>query len=424
MKVLWLCNIMLPKIAKCLSLEPSHYGGWLVGLSDDLLKCENIRLTVCFPTNNKKSILEGKVDNLNYYGFNQKFKNSKKENIEIENKFEYIIKKVNPDIIHIFGTEFSHTLNMINTCEKLGYIDKVVINIQGLISVYSKHYFANLPQNIIKRYTFRDLIKNDSIKKQKNKFEKNGKLEIESIKKVKHIIGRTDWDNACTNLINQSAKYYFCNETLRDSFYKVNWNINKCNKYSIFVSQSNYPIKGFHHVLEAMPYIIKKYPNAHIYTTGTSPLKKSKCIDIIKMSSYEKYIRDLIISNKLENYVTFLGKLDEKEMCMQFLKSHVFISPSSIENSPNSVGEAMILGVPTITSDVGGVKNLINHEEEGFIYQHDAPYMIPYYVSKIFDNDKNTVSISQKAIKRANVTHNRKLNLDNLIKIYNEISVK
>ena len=66
----------------------------------------------------------------------------------------------------------------------------------------------------------------------------------------------------------------------------------------------------------------------------------------------------------------------------RFLKSNVFVSPSTIENSPNSLGEAMLLGIPCISSDVGGVKNLLKHEEEGYVYQTDAPYMLAYYVKK------------------------------------------
>jgi glycosyltransferase involved in cell wall biosynthesis len=130
----------------------------------------------------------------------------------------------------------------------------------------------------------------------------------------------------------------------------------------------------------------------------------------------------LIKKYGLEGHVTFLGRLDEQSMCERFLKSHVFVCPSSIENSPNSVGEAMILGVPTVTSDIGGVKNLLEHIKEGFVYQPDAPYMAAYYIKKIFADDKLAESISISAKKHAEMTHDRAINFNRLLEIYKEIS--
>ena len=132
-------------------------------------------------------------------------------------------------------------------------------------------------------------------------------------------------------------------------------------------------------------------------------------------------VKKLIKKYHLENNVTFLGFLDENKMCDRFLKSNVFVCPSSIENSPNSVGEAMILGVPTISADVGGVKNQLVHEKEGFIYQADAPYMAAYYIKKIFGDRELAQRISEQAKKHAEITYNRHINMETLISIYKKV---
>lgn len=240
------------------------------------------------------------------------------------------------------------------------------------------------------------------------------------LKRVKHIIGRTDWDRACTQQINPSAKYHFCNETLRSSFYNHTWDIERCEERSVFVSQCSYPIKGMHHMLEAMAEVVKVYPDSKLYTTGLNPLKLS-LKQKLRQGYYSKYLGKLIKKYSLEENVKFLGSLNEEEMCNRYLKSNVFVCCSSIENSPNSVGEAMILGVPVVSSDVGGVKNMLSHEKEGFIYQADAPYMLAYYIKKLFEDKELQKEFSQNARLHAKHTHDPSVNTKTLLNIYNDI---
>ena len=423
MKVLWLCNIMLPQIATSMSRKVGYGGGWLVGLSNDLIIEDDIELTICFPLGNEKKMLQGNIEGLQYYGFPQEVPDPTKYNKKIEQYFKMIITEVNPDIVHIFGTEYPHTLAMVNVCSELSIIDKVVINIQGLCSVISDHYYANLPRGVVNAWTFKDFLKQDNIKKQKEKFIKRGKFEIEAIKKVSHVIGRTDWDKACTFQINPSTTYHFCNETLRDSFYDNTWDINNCDRYSIFVSQAGYPIKGLHHLLEAMPEVIKHFPDMHVYVAGSDISNLSTLNDKLRIGSYGKYIDELINKYSLRNFITFTGDLNEELMCDRFLKAHVFVSPSSIENSSNSVGEAMILGTPTISSDVGGIKDMLTHNVDGFIYQHDAPYMLAYYICNIFSNDELAMKNSVNARSHALKTHDKSTNVSTMKCIYEEINL-
>ncbi|OGO87635.1 MAG: hypothetical protein A2Y15_02285 [Clostridiales bacterium GWF2_36_10] len=328
--------------------------------------------------------------------------------------FENIIRKEKPDIIHIWGTEFAHSYDMVKAAAKFGMKNKIIISIQGLVSVYTKHYCAFLPDKVCRSYSFKDKVKSRSIYKEQKSFENRGINEIKAIRGVDYVIGRTDWDYACTKQMNSDVNYFFCNETLRDSFYKQEWNLNNCKRHSIFLSQSSYPIKGFHLALEAFITVLQQYPDAHLYTTGSDIFT----IPFWRLTSYQKHLSKIIIENDIKTKVSFLGNLSEQEMCDQYKKSHVFVSASSIENSPNSIGEAMLLGVPVISSDVGGVKNLMEHEKEGFIYQADAPYMLAFYINKIFSDDELVLKFSKNEKEHARFTHDRKVNLDNLINIY------
>ena len=113
--------------------------------------------------------------------------------------------------------------------------------------------------------------------------------------------------------------------------------------------------------------------------------------------------------------------LNEKEMVDMYLRSNVFLCPSSIENSSNSLGEAMLLGVPCIASYVGGIPDLLKNKEEGFLYQHNDSMMLAYYIMQIFKDSQLAKTLSEKARLKASTTHSKEINTNTLISIYNKI---
>jgi len=115
-------------------------------------------------------------------------------------------------------------------------------------------------------------------------------------------------------------------------------------------------------MLEAFRIILDRYPDSHLYTTGNNPLQSASVKHYLKQGSYGRYIAKLLKKYDLADKVTFCGRLDEQGMLDRYLKANVFAMPSAIENSPNSLGEAMIVGTPVVASDVGGVKNLLLHD--------------------------------------------------------------
>lgn len=417
MNILWLINIPLPEASQLMKEASTPFGGWLVNASARLSEEEGISLSIAFPKTGLSDVLMLTGDKKKYYAFPPVGENEANTN-EGTKFLTRILDQAKPDVVHIFGTEYAHTLAMVNVCQK----EKVVISIQGLTSVIAGHYLSGLPVNVQNRFTLRDLIKQDNLKQQQSKFVKRGALEIEALQKVKHVIGRTTWDRACTYQINPDAEYHFCNETLRDEFYNHRWDINHCEKHSIFVSQGSYPIKGLHFMLEAMPLIVKRFPDAKLYIGGNNITQSDTLKDRLKRSSYGKYIEKLIKRFHLHSHVMFTGVLNEKQMCERYLQSHVFVCPSSIENSSNALGEAMILGVPCVASDVGGVADMLKHKEEGFVYQSDAHYMLAYYVCEIFNKNELAMRFSKKAREHAVRTHNLDINTDTLIHIYKELT--
>ena len=79
----------------------------------------------------------------------------------------------------------------------------------------------------------------------------------------------------------------------------------------------------------------------------------------------------MIKKNNLEyietHHIEILGFVDEREIVKIYQTVFALIHPSLVDNSPNTVCEAQVSGLPVIASDVGGVRSLIDHNETGIL---------------------------------------------------------
>ena len=401
MKILFLCNIIPPEISLYFGKASVVCGGWISSLIVQLTK-QSLKICVVFPYNEDIDKIE--VNKNIYYGFSTRYKDPTKYDSVLEKRFENIIRSEKPDIVQIFGTEYPHALAMTKAFKNP---ERTVCHIQGLVSVYGRHYAEGLPHNVCHISTFRDFLRHDNISQQQKKFYKRGEYEIKALKNIGHIMGRTDWDKACTCLINPNAEYHYVQEIMREPFYEGQWKFKDCEKYTIFMSQGSYPVKGLHYVLEALALIKKRYPQVKLYIGGSSLESPKSLKEKLRESSYSRYINKQIKINHLQDNILFLGNLSAEEMKRQYLNCNVFVSASTIENSPNSVGEALLLGVPVVASDVGGVSSIATHNETAFLYPSDEPYMLAHYVKMIFNNSAIAYKLSKNGKKNAALLYNR-----------------
>src|SRR5690606_18797557 len=110
-----------------------------------------------------------------------------------------------------------------------------------------------------------------------------------------------------------------------------------------------------------------------------------------------------------------------EEMVKEYLNCHVFICPSSIENSPNSLGEAQLLGVPCIASYVGGVPDMVEQEKTGLLYRFEEVEMLAQSIKRIFTDDSLAQKLSENGMVAASKRHDRHANMNQLLKIYRGI---
>ncbi len=428
MRVLWVCNIMPPLVGEHLEKECSVKEGWISGILTRLAKEKSeIELAICYPVTEKKEeekyiISIGKDKNITCYGFFEDTIHPENYGGEaLEVRMSEIIQDFRPEILHIFGTEYGHSLA---AAKAMGDSKHTLVGLQGIISECAKEYMADLPEEIQRKVTFRDWLKKDSLKKQQEKFYIRGEREKEVLKLCQNVTGRTAFDKKAAKDRNPSVQYFFMNETMRQEFYEGSWNYGSCKKHRIFFSQADYPLKGFHYLLQALEIIKEKYPDVTVAVAGNSLVNDGTWKDKIKISAYGVYLRKGIKKLEMEDKIFFLGKLSAEEMKEQYLMCNTFVCASSLENSPNSVGEAMLLGVPVAASYTGGIPSMLEHEKEGLLFEKGNGKALAEAVMRTWESYDTLMRITKNARERAKKTHDGDENFKRLLEIYQKISQK
>lgn len=420
MKILWLVNIIMPELAAHLGRKPSVFGGWLNGAMQTVRGSEH-DLVICTTDADQKLCGRYDVQGVTYYVV------PKGDVPSMQAAFRPILEREQPDVVHLYGTEYEHTWALASLTDP----EKTLVSVQGLVSYYAEHVFGGVPDTVARDNPFHRLLRRirkggSSIEQQRQSYLARAQAEINTLKRVRYVNGGTAWGDGCARLLQPGVRILPCELILRDSYYDGRmWDLDTIEKHSIFTIYT-YPIKGFDMFLHGLKWIVRHYPDTHVYVAGNrcnfrnyTGLKK-KIMDLAP--DYDWYVQGLIEKYGLKDHITFMGFLSEEQMHERLLKSHVFVSASAIENHSTALGEAMISGVPSVASCVGGLQEMIDHGQDGFLYPFNETYMMAEYVCQLFGNDELAKAFSQKGHDHAARTYSKEQNRKDLLNMYETIA--
>lgn len=415
MKILWIVNTIFPYPAKMLGKDKNVFGGWMLGLLDSLKQKKDIKIAIATTYNGKKM---KKYINKNIIYYLVPCKCNTKYDKSLEFYWKQIEKDFNPNLVHLHGTEYVHGLSYLRACPNT----KSILSLQGLLKPIAENYLLGITKNdVYLNLSLRDFIKHDNMIQQKRMFEKRSIYEDEMIKAVDALVGRTKWDYEESLKIAQTNKYFKCNENLRNNFYNYEWNYENAEKNTIFVSQASYPIKGFHEMIKAISIVKNKIANVKVYIAGYNIIDDKTLKNKLKMSGYAKYLKKLIKKYNVLDNIEFGGVLSEEQMIKKMLSCNLYVQASSIENSSNSLGEAMILGMPIVASNVGGTSTMIEDQKEGLLYNYQNNKEFAENIITLLLNSTIAIRLGKNARKHALLTHNREINAMTMYNIYKEV---
>ncbi|GAB5381775.1 MAG: glycosyltransferase family 4 protein [Aliiglaciecola sp.] len=147
----------------------------------------------------------------------------------------------------------------------------------------------------------------------------------------------------------------------------------------LLVTRNLEPIYDIPTALRCLRRVMEKYPNAKLLVAGSGP----------EYEALNKLARQLSIVNNVE----FLGRLDSNRIAELYREADVLLNPSTVDNSPNSVIEALASGLAVVTTNVGGIPKLVENEHDAMMIPPGQPDLMAEKVIQVLDDKIKRVAL-------------------------------
>ena len=411
MKILWIVNMVLPRVATELNMSTSASGGWLEDYAYKLAEDPNVELATMTYANVAQDIDET-VCGIRNFIFAGGGKRLLLDHPQTLKDCQTVLERFQPDLIHIHGTEYSMGAAMLKVKPNV----PVVLTIQGILARIAEEYYGGMSfLERCKTVTLKSLLKLNAPYFAKKLLHIRADREAFVLKNVKHVTGRTEWDKSVMLSINDQLVYHRFNYNLRAAFYEAEkWDLESIDRHTIYTGSGTYPLKGLHVLIRALAIVKKRYPDVQLRI----PANQS---DYKKANGYEKYILRLIKKLKLEKNVCFVGRQNAQQVAQLLAKSHVCVIPSAIEGASATMCEAMMIGTPGICAYRGGMTDLLHDGESGFFYDFKEYSVLASRIMTLFEDDALCQQFSLGQKRDANRRHARERNYQQLLEIYDMV---
>lgn len=411
-RILWVVNIPLPAACEALGLPRTPFGGWLSTMTQRLAQVPGVHLSVAM----RAPVPELRVANvggIRYYALPEAGRGGLDARAE---DCARLLADAQPDLLHAEGSEMAYTRRLLDA-----WHGPRLLSLQGVINGYEPFELGGLrPLRLLGSWRPRQMLAALVLPLNKRlRFDPRLAGERDAIASADHVMGRTQWDRAQAWAINPGARYHHCSRTLREPFHTLRWSLDACERHSVFIGNAASARKGAHVALEALVLLRREYPEARLVVAGESPFAAGS--GLRRWFGYPSLLMDRIRELGLRDAVEFTGLLDAHAMAHRMARCHAYAMVSLIENSPNTLGEAMMLGMPCVSAFSGGAPGMAADGLEALFYRPEDPAALAHHLKRLFDADELCSALGEAAHARAMVTHDPEANLRALLVAYDQI---
>ena len=173
----------------------------------------------------------------------------------------------------------------------------------------------------------------------------------------------------------------------------------------LVVTRNLEKIYGVDSVLRAFALIKAEHNGARLTVAGTGP--------------EESELKALAVSLGLQDAVTFTGRLELEEIAALYQQADIMLNASTIDNSPNSLIEAMASGVPVVSTNIGGIPDLVTHGQSALLVTPGKPAEMAVAALRILADDE----IKEKLVTHGTIVaagFDKRKVLDKLASVYQQ----
>lgn len=399
------------------------YGGigWIGALYSQLKKSqkEQLDLGVAFIYS---SDVREVIDDVSYFGIKSQHPSGIKKWLYYINGYKQVhhlnyfpeissvVEEFQPDVIHLWGVE-----NRLASVAHYKGIP-VVAHLQGLLSLSIYIYYpygTNAHTFRLDRLSKREWLYNNGFIFGERLMRLRAEIEKTHLRAVPAVMGRTEWDKHVALFNNPNVRYFHVDEALRPPFYSApSWNKIRNGRFVIYSTISDTIYKGLDVVMKTAN-LLKEYGYFDF---------DWRVAGIIPDSDFVRWFEKIVGLKCNDLNIHLLGRQTPEQLISGILESDLYVHPSYIDNSPNSLCEAQYLGVPCCATNVGGVSSLIRHQSTGVLVPANAPFDMAMAIKDCYDNEGQWRSYAVAGKNEARHRHDPNIIIDQLLFVYKELA--
>lgn len=131
-------------------------------------------------------------------------------------------------------------------------------------------------------------------------------------------------------------------------------------------------IYGIDTAIQAVSILKRHFPKIKVFIAGSGPLHEALLMQV----------KELELSDNVE----FTGKLTPEQISELYTNVDIMLNPTTVDNMPNSVLEALANGIPVVSTNVGGIPYLVNDNETALLVDANDPEMMATKVEQLINN--------------------------------------
>lgn len=147
--------------------------------------------------------------------------------------------------------------------------------------------------------------------------------------------------------------------------------------------------KGVRQLIHSLPFVIEKYPDAHLHIYGRDWLFPNK-------TSYISYLKEQIPEN-IKDKITFYGSVAHNQLPEIYEKAAVCVFPSHMETQGLVAPEAMSMEKVVVFTELGPGPETIEPYVTGLLCNPLDSHDIASKIMWVFENDAKTIEIGSRA---------------------------